>query len=63
MLSIELPDTPALLSGDMGYQIIINSYDADKKYWRKRVWKGGGGGYKCQAICQLSVTVYMIIND
>ena len=45
----------------MGYQINY-SYVADKKYWRKRVWKGGGG-YKCQAICQLSVTVYMIIND
>ena len=48
----------------MGYQINY-SYVADKNYWRKRVWKDGrgGGGYKCQAICQLSVTVYMIIND
>ena len=47
----------------MGYQINY-SYVADKKYWRKRVWKGGGGGTNVRPyICQLSVTVYMIIND
>ena len=42
----------------MGYQINY-SYVADKKYWRKRVWKGGGGGDKCQAI-YMSVVSYSV---
>ena len=46
----------------MGYQINY-SYDADKNTGERESGQAGGGGYKCQAICQLSVTVYMIIND
>ena len=48
----------------MGYQIIIvMMLIKNNGERRKRVWKLGQEGYKCQAICQLSVTVYMIIND
>ena len=41
-LSIELRYTSF---AEWGYGISdYYSYDADKKYWIKRVWKGGGGG-------------------
>ena len=44
----------------MGYQINY-SYVADKKYWRKRVWKGGGVGeggtnVRPYVSCQLQCT-------
>ena len=45
----------------MGYQIIIIMM-LKKKLLEKEGLEGQEG-YKCQAICQLSVTVYMIIND
>ena len=44
----------------MGYQIIIVMMLIKNTGERG---SGRVGGYKCQAICQLSVTVYMIIND
>ena len=46
----------------MGYQIIIVMM-LIKNTGERGSGRVGGGGYKCQAICQLSVTVYMIIND
>ena len=45
----------------MGYQIIIVMMLI--KNTGERGSGRVGGGNKCQAICQLSVTVYMIIND
>ena len=41
----------------MGYQINY-SYVADKNYWRKRVWKGGGGGVQMSG--HMSVVSYSV---
>ena len=52
MLSIKLRYTSF---AEWGYGI-SDYYKKYCRYWRKKVWKDGGGRYNCQAVCQLSVT-------